>query len=271
MKRTEERNPRTIHIDKMSTEEMLKIINDENKNAVEAVEKDLINIGKAVDAISEAFDKGGRLFYVGAGTSGRLGVLDAAECPPTYGVEPEQVIAIIAGGEKCIVSASEGAEDDADAGRSDLIAYNITSNDVVVGISASGGAAYIIAALEAANEVGATSVSVTCNKGSEMESVADISICADTGAEVVTGSTRMKAGTAQKLILNMLSTCAMIKTGKVYENLMINLKPVNIKLTQRMIRIVGDITGEDAEASKQLLEENDWNIRTAIDNYKITE
>ena len=268
MKRTEERNPRTMHIDKMSTEEMLKIINDENRNAVQAVENDLANIAKAVDAIADAFEKGGRLVYVGAGTSGRLGVLDAAECPPTFGVEPQQVVAIIAGGEKCIASASEGAEDDAEAGRGDLLAHNLTDKDVVVGISASGGAAYIIAALEAANEIGATSVSVTCNKGSEMGAVADIAICADTGAEVVTGSTRMKAGTAQKLILNMLSTCAMIKTGKVYENLMINLRPVNIKLTQRMIRIVGDITGENADVSKQLLDENDWNIRKAVDSFK---
>lgn len=268
MKRTEERNPRTMHIDKMSTDEMLKVINDENKNAVLAVENELENIGRAVDAISEAFEKGGRLFYVGAGTSGRLGVLDAAECPPTFGVPKEQVVGIIAGGEKCMTSASEGEEDNTAAGRNDLMAHNITDRDVVVGISASGGAAYIIAALETAKEVGAVTVSVTCNKDSEMESIADIAICTDTGAEVVTGSTRMKAGTAQKLVLNMLSTCAMIKTGKVYENLMINLKPVNIKLTQRMVRIVSEITGESEDFSKELLERNDWNIREAVDSYK---
>lgn len=268
MKRTEERNPRTMHIDKMSTEEMLKIVNDENKNAVMAVENELGNIGKAVDAIAEAFEKGGRLFYVGAGTSGRLGVLDAAECPPTFGVSKEQVVGIIAGGEKCMVSASEGEEDNAEAGRNDLLAYDLTGKDVVVGISASGGAAYIISALNAAKEIGAVTVSVTCNKGSEMETVADIAICTDTGAEVVTGSTRMKAGTAQKLVLNMLSTCAMIKTGKVYENLMINLKPVNIKLTQRMVRIVSSITGENEDFSKELLDKYDWNIRNAVDSYK---
>ena len=268
MKKTEERNPRTMNIDQMSTAEMLKVINDENKNAVLAVENELENIGKAVDAVSEAFDKGGRLFYVGAGTSGRLVVLDATECPPTFGVPREQVVGIIAGGAKCMTSASEGEEDNAVSGRADLLAYNITETDVVVGISASGGAAYIIAALEAANEVGATTVSFTCNKGSEMESVADIAICTDTGAEVVTGSTRMKAGTAQKLVLNMLSTCAMIKTGKVYENMMINLRPVNIKLTQRMVRIVSEITGENEEISKELLEKNDWNIRSAVDSYK---
>lgn len=268
MKKTKERNPRTMHIDKMSTVEMLKIISDENKNAVIAVDNELENIGKAVDAIAAAFDKGGRLFYVGAGTSGRLGVLDAAECPPTFGVSKDQVIGIIAGGEKCLTSASEGEEDNAVSGRDDLMAYNITEKDVVVGISASGGAAYIIAALTAANEMGAVTVSVTCNKGSEMESIADIAICTNTGAEVVTGSTRMKAGTAQKLVLNMLSTCAMIKTGKVYENLMINLRPVNIKLTQRMIRIVSDITGEDETFSKELLENNNWNIREAVENYK---
>ena len=268
MRKTEERNPRTKYIDKMSTAEMLKIISDENKNAVMAVENELTNIGKAVDAITETFEKGGRLFYVGAGTSGRLGVIDAAECPPTFGVSRDQVVGIIAGGERCMVSAAEGEEDNAESGKNDLLAYNITDKDVVVGISASGGAAYIISALKTANEIGAVTVSVTCNQGSKMEAVADIGICTDTGAEVITGSTRMKAGTAQKLVLNMLSTCSMIKTGKVYENLMINLRPTNIKLRARMISVVSEILGTDSEDSEKLLEDNGFNIREAIEAYK---
>ena len=262
MIKTEQRNPETMHIDKMSTIDMLKIINKENMNTVKAVEAAIPQIEKAVDAITEAFKKGGRLFYMGAGTSGRLGVADAAECPPTFGVSPEMVKGIIAGGEACLTRAAEGEEDNAEAGVNDLLSHNVTENDIIVGISASGGPAYVLAAMKKAKEIGCITVSITSNPGSPMDSFADIPICADTG------STRMKAGTAQKLILNMLSTCAMIKTGMVYENLMINLRPTNIKLTDRMVRIVIELTGTDNETAKKLLDENNWNIREAVDSYK---
>lgn len=267
MYKTEARNPKTTHIDKMTTLEMLKVINEENQRVIYAVEKQLDNIARAVDVIEEALNKNGRLFYVGAGTSGRLGVLDAAECPPTFGVDRGVVNAIIAGGEKCMTRASENEEDNPQAGIDDLMAFGITKDDVVVGISASGGAAYVVAALEKAKETGCVTIGVTSNEGSALDRVSDISICTDTGPEVITGSTRMKAGTAQKLVLNMLSTCAMIKTGKVYENLMINLKPSNRKLKKRMINIVTELTGYDEGMAAQKLNEFDWDIRKAMEDY----
>lgn len=214
-------------------------------NAVKAVEESLDKIAEVCDAVADCFENGGRLFYIGAGTSGRLGVIDAAECPPTFGVSKEQVIGIMAGGERCMVQAAEAQEDDAAAGERDLRRYNLCSKDVVVGISASGGAAYVVGALEYANRVGAVSVSLSSNPDTPMQKVAQMSIVTDTGAEVITGSTRMKSGTAQKLVLNMISTAAMVKTGKVYENMMINLKPSNVKLRARMIRIVSEIKNCD--------------------------
>lgn len=267
MLRTELRNPKTTHIDQMSTKEMLKIINEENYNAVRAVENESKNIALAIDVISEAFKKGKRLIFAGAGTSGRLGVLEAAECPPTFGVNYEDVYAIMAGGEKSVFRATEGAEDNEQSGIDDIKKV-VSKGDVVVGISAAGGAAYVIGILKAAKEAGAHTVSLTCNQNAPISKISDISICTDTGAEVVTGSTRMKAGTAHKLVLNMLTTCSMIKTGKVYENMMINLKPSNIKLTGRMVRIVSEITGMDEKASKRLLEENDFSIRKAVESIK---
>jgi N-acetylmuramic acid 6-phosphate etherase len=207
---------------------------------------------------------GGRLIYMGAGTSGRLGVLDASECPPTFGVSDDVVIGIIAGGDSALRKASEGAEDDKNAGENDLKKINLTDKDVVIGISAAGGARYVINALLYAKSIGCKTIGITSNENSLLDRTSDISIVTDTGAEVVTGSTRMKAGTAQKLVLNMLSTCAMIKTGKVYENLMINLKPTNEKLTGRMIRIVSEIKGISEEQAKKLLDNNEWNIRKAV-------
>lgn len=265
MLRTEERNLKTMHIDKMSSLEIAKIMNEENRNTVDAVEAVLDSVSKGIDAIAEAFAKGGRLFYIGAGTSGRLGVADAAECPPTFGVPQEQVIGIIAGGYDSLVRASELSEDSGEAGVRDVQAYAICENDVLVGISAAGGAAYVVEALKYAKSVGCTTIGVTSNAGSLVDKVSDISICPDTGAEVVTGSTRLKAGTSQKLILNMLSTGAMIKSGYVYENLMINLRATNIKLKKRMINIVCDVTKvSDAEAERYL-ECADWNVRKAIE------
>ncbi len=268
MLRTEMRNPRTTHIDKMTSEEMVELIAKENYAVVTAVENEAKNIAAAVDAVSETFSKGGRLFFIGAGTSGRLGVLDAAECPPTFGVPREMVTGIIAGGLDCMVRASENEEDNAEKGRTDLLVAGVKAGDTVVGISAAGGAAYVAEALKTAKEVGATAVALTCNYNTLIASVSDIAIVTDTGEEVITGSTRMKAGTAHKMVLNMLTTCGMIKQGKVYENMMVNLRPTNIKLRQRMINIVMEITGTDNAAAEKLLEDNEFNIRKAIDAFK---
>ena len=264
MLKTEMRNPKTTHIDEMDTLSMLRIINEENMNSVKAVEAELENVAKAVDMVALAFSKGGRLFYIGAGTSGRIAIMDAAECPPTYGVDYDKVVGIIAGGEKCLVKAGEGGEDVAAAGVADLAKYDITQNDVVVGISVAGGAAYVLAAVEYAKSVGASTVGLTSNADSALAKIVDVAICPDTGAEVITGSTRMKGGNAQKFVLNMLSTCAMVKSGYVYENLMINLKPSNIKLKKRMISIVCDILRCGEKEAEKLLEENEWSIKKAI-------
>lgn len=262
--RTEMRNEASCHIDQMHTEDMLRLIQEENRNAVAAVEDALPQIARVCDVVAQQFDRGGRLFYIGAGTSGRLGVMDAAECPPTYGVPRDQVIGIIAGGDGCLKQAAESQEDDADAGRRDLEPYDLCDRDVVIGISASGGAAYVVGALRYAGQMGAVTVSLTSNFHTPMEAVAQLSIVTDTGPEVVTGSTRMKSGTAQKLVLNMISTVAMIKTGKVYENMMINLKPTNRKLRDRMIRIVCEILHCTPEESEKRLEANQWDIRKAV-------
>ena len=267
MLKTEMRNPATTHIDTADTVSMLEMINRENYNAVQAVEKVLPQIAKAVDVIADAIAAGGRLIYVGAGTSGRLAVADAAECPPTFGVSRDVVSAIIAGGEKTLVSASENQEDFGDIGREDLLKKNITALDVVCGISASGGAAYVEGALLAAKEHGCKTISVSSNVDTRIGAVSDIAVVTDTGAEVIQGSTRMKAGTAQKLVLNMFSTCAMIKTGKVYENVMINLKPSNVKLRKRVIGIVCSLTGVGEEKAVELLDAHDWVIRDVLDSY----
>lgn len=264
MLKTEMRNEKTMHIDKMSTEDMLRVINEENANAVRAVEAALPEIARAVDCITDAFSRDGRLIYVGAGTSGRLGIIDASECPPTFGVPHGKVVGVMAGGEKAITHAAEGVEDSKEAAIRDISALMLTENDVVVGISAAGGASYVIAALSYAKEKGCVTVGITSNAGTLLDKTADISIVTDTGAEVITGSTRMKAGTAQKLVLNMLSTASMVKSGYVYENLMINLRPTNEKLRARMIRIVSDIRGCDSVLSEKLLEAAEWNIRTAV-------
>jgi N-acetylmuramic acid 6-phosphate etherase len=265
MLKTEMRNEASKHIDRMDTLSMVQLISEENMNAVRAVEAASEQIAAVCDAVADCFEQGGRLFYIGAGTSGRLGVIDAAECPPTFGVPQEQVVGIIAGGEKCMVKAAEAQEDDAAAGENDLRAHTLCEKDVVIGISASGGAAYVVGALEYANRICALSVSLASNADTPIERAAKLSIVADTGADVVTGSTRMKSGTAQKLILNMISTCAMIKTGKVYENMMINLKPTNKKLRARMIRIVTEIKACDEQTAERLLSEHNWIIRDAVE------
>lgn len=259
------RNKNTYDIDKMSTYDILNVINQENEKVTKAVEAALSQIEKACDATVEAINNGGRVFYIGSGTSGRLGVCDAAECPPTFGVSYDLFNGIIAGGEKCMFKAAENAEDNSQMSVDDLKNKNFNSKDILIGISASGSAAYVISALKYAKSLGAKTVSVTNNPDTKLGKVADIDICADTGPEVITGSTRMKAGTAQKIILNMISTASMVKCGCVYENLMINLKPTNKKLRNRMIRIVTDILNCSEEKAEHLLELNNWNIRSAVE------
>ena len=268
MLKTEMRNPETTHIDKMSTRDMLQAIQRENVRAVNAVGEQLDSIASAVETIAEAFEKGGRLFYMGAGTSGRLGVVDASECPPTFGVDHGLVVGIIAGGKEAMFRATENKEDSAEAGVEDLKSYAPTNVDVVVGISAAGGAAYVIGALDYAKSIGCKTIGITSNAGTALDLTADISIVTDTGPEAITGSTRMKAGTAQKLVLNMLSTGAMIKTGKVYENLMINLSAKNAKLLQRMKRIISEIKGITPEEAQAYLEATDWDLRKALELYE---
>lgn len=266
--RTEQRNSNTMHIDRMGTLEMLRTMNEENRQVPEAVENALNAIVPVVDHISEMLILGGRLIYVGAGTSGRIGLLDAAECPPTFGVSPGTVVGLIAGGEQAMTSAREGVEDNENEGRNDLLAHSPCENDTVIGISASGGAAYVIGALEAARDAGAFTVSLCCNQNSTAGNMAHRSICVDTGPEAITGSTRLKAGTAQKLILNLISTAVMVKTGKVYENYMINVRPTNEKLLRRAVRILCEITGNEEVAAHEALIRADGCIRDAIEQLK---
>lgn len=268
MQRTEMRNPNTMHIDKMSTYDIVKTMNDENKTVTDAVDKALPKIAQAVDAAADALKKNGRIIYIGAGTSGRLGVVDASECPPTFGVEPGVVVGIIAGGLQAMTTATESVEDSEDEGIKAVEKIGINKNDVLVGISAAGNAAFVIGAIKRAKETGAVTVGLVCNEGCKVASAADIVIIVDTGPEVITGSTRLKAGTSQKLVLNMISTGAMILTGKVYENLMINVKPLNKKLHKRCTGIICEITGVDEERAYSELEKADGSIRRAIENIK---
>ncbi|SNX53319.1 N-acetylmuramic acid 6-phosphate etherase [Thermoanaerobacterium sp. RBIITD] len=261
---TEGRNPDTMDIDKLDTIDMLKKINNEDKKVAIAVEKVVPDIAKAVDGIVERMKRGGRLIYIGAGTSGRLGILDASECPPTYGTDPNLVVGIIAGGDKAIRNAVEGAEDNKDAGKQDLININLTANDSVVGIAASGRTPYVIGALEYCKMVGTFTIGLSCNPEAGFSDVVDVMITPVVGPEVIMGSTRMKAGTAQKLVLNMLSTCTMIKLGKVYSNLMVDVQANNEKLLERAKRIVKLATGEDDEIIKKTLQKTHYNVKLTI-------
>lgn len=268
MLKTEMRNPNTMHFDRMSSAEQVAAMCRENHNAVLAVEKAAPQIAKAIDVIAAAFNGGHRLFFIGAGTSGRLGVLDAAECPPTFGVPAETVQGIIAGGKERMFSAGENAEDKLENGVADVQQAGVGEGDVLVGVSVAGGAAYVVGALQTARELGATPIALTSNFDTPIEKCADITIITDTGAEVLTGSTRLKAGTAHKMVMNMLTTCAMAQTGKVYENMMINLRPSNIKLKERTIHIVSEIMGCDLAEAEALLAANEWNIRRAVSQKK---
>jgi N-acetylmuramic acid 6-phosphate etherase len=266
---TEARNPHSMQIDKVSTLEMLSIINREDQSVAAAVERVIPQIAQAVDAIAERLSQGGRLFYVGAGTSGRLGVLDASEIPPTFSIDPEIVQGLIAGGDGALRRSSEVSEDSPELGAADLRARNFAGNseaakpDVLVGIAASGRTPYVLGAMAYAKSLGALTIAVTCVPVSAMTRFAEISIAVQTGAEVITGSTRMKAGTATKLVLNMLSTGVMIKTGAVYGNLMVNLKPTNSKLVDRARRIIMAATGCTHDRAVELLLEG-GTVKTAI-------
>ncbi|GAA0181501.1 N-acetylmuramic acid 6-phosphate etherase [Clostridium sediminicola] len=292
---TESRNKQSENIDMLSTIEIVKCINSEDCKVPLAVGKESEKIAKAIDIIAFALQNEGRLIYIGAGTSGRLGVLDASECPPTYGTDPLQILGIIAGGEKAIRSAVENAEDSEEQAVEDLIKVNLNKNDVLVGIAASGRTPYVISAIEYAKRIGTKTIGVSCNPDSKLSKVAEVSIAPLVGPEVLTGSTRMKAGTAQKLILNMLTTGAMIENGKVFKNLMVDVQTTNLKLIQRQKNIVVEATGAsikeaetalketenhtksaivmillgvDANKAKDLLRENKDNIRLVLQNFK---
>ncbi|MCU9814776.1 N-acetylmuramic acid 6-phosphate etherase [Paraclostridium sp. AKS73] len=261
---TESRNQNTLNIDKVSTLEMVKMINEEDKKVANAIEIELPQIAEAIDGIVERMQKGGRLIYIGAGTSGRLGILDASECPPTYGVSEELVQGLIAGGQEAIFRAKEGAEDSKELAVLDLKDKSLNENDTVVGIAASGRTPYVIGGLEYANEIGALTISVTCNADSEVAKEAKIAISPVVGAEVVTGSTRLKSGTAQKLVLNMLSTGSMIKMGKVYGNLMVDVKATNEKLVERSKKIVCEATGVSFKEAETILNETGFDVKLSI-------
>ena len=261
---TEQVNPMTKNIDECTTEEILKMINEEDSKVAEAVREEIPSIIKAVDKIYESITNGGRMFYLGAGTSGRLGVLDASECPPTYGTDPDLIQGFIAGGDTALRTAVEGSEDSEEEGKEQVIDCNIMKQDVVIGISASGSAAYVIGALKQAKKLGAITIAIVNNKDTKLEALSDICISPVVGPEVIIGSTRMKAGTSQKLVLNMLTTATMIKFGKVYGNMMVDLKASNKKLNNRALRIIKTVTDTDDKTAEQVLKEANMNTKLAI-------
>ncbi len=262
---TEQRNPRSMDIDAKSTEEILHIINEEDKTVPIAVEKEIPYIVEAVELIVEAFNNGGRLLYFGAGTSGRLGIVDASECPPTFGTPPDMVQGFIAGGKEAVFVAQEGAEDKEENGANDVIKAKVNSKDVVCGIAASRRTPYVVGAVKKAKELGAKTIFITCNPRVTFNiNEVDVAICPYVGPEVIMGSTRMKSGTAQKLVLNMLTTTAMIRIGKVYENMMIDLQMTNLKLVERSKKIVMTITGVSYEEATKYLTEAGGHVKTAL-------
>lgn len=261
---TERRNNQTEELDTMSIQDILRTMNEEDKKVPEAIQKELENVERAVSLVVESFKSGGRLLYVGAGTSGRLGVLDAVECPPTFGTDPSLVKGVMAGGESAFIKAVEAAEDREDLGAEDMKSLNITSNDTVIGIAASGRTPYVIGALRYARERGASTCAISCNKETAISALADVAIEVDTGPEVLTGSTRLKAGTAQKLLLNMISTVSMIQIGKVYKNLMVDVQPTNEKLVERSKRIIMEATGISYEEASTYYDQSKQNIKVAI-------
>ena len=261
---TEQRNPNSMHVDSLSALEIVQLMNEEDKQVPLAIEKCLPQIAQAVECIVAAFQQGGRLVYIGAGTSGRLGVLDASECPPTFGVSPEMVKGIIAGGERALRHPIEGAEDSKAQAVVDLQTIQFSSKDVLVGIAASGRTPYVIGALEYAKSLGSVTVSIASNPNSAMANIVDIAIDTVVGSEVLTGSSRLKSGTAQKLVLNMLTTASMILMGKCYQNLMVDVQASNEKLKARAIRIVMQATDCDKALAEETLKQADQNAKLAI-------
>ncbi|WP_165444463.1 N-acetylmuramic acid 6-phosphate etherase [Lactiplantibacillus mudanjiangensis] len=261
---TESRNPASAHLDDMATADIVTLMNQEDAKVSQSIQSQIPAIAQAVDRIVTVFKAGGRLIYMGAGTSGRLGVLDAAECVPTFGTDPAMVRGIIAGGDQAMTVAVEGAEDSLTLGEQDLTALHLTEHDAVVGLAASGRTPYVIGALKYANQVGATTISLACNEQAVISELADVAIEVAPGPEVLSGSTRLKAGTAEKMVLNMLSTIAMVKIGKVYHNLMIDVKPTNEKLVIRAKHIIELATGVDAVTAASLFDAANQDVKTAI-------
>ena len=262
---TEQRNPRSRNLDRFNPTAVLRLINSEDQTVSQAVAREIPRIAKAVELVVSVFKKGGRLFYIGAGTSGRLGVLDAAECPPTFGTDPKLVQGIIAGGYKALVRSQEGSEDDREGGRLAIKKNRITKNDVVCGIAASRRTPFVLAALEEAKRIGAGTIYLTCNPSSKApHPMVDVLIAPVVGPEVVTGSTRMKAGTATKLVLNMLTTASMVRMGKTYGNLMVDLKATSQKLVERSKRVIMIVTGCDYETAERFLKQARGHVKTAI-------
>lgn len=261
---SEDRNPETMDIDLLPSLAIVQRLNQQDKQVPLAVEKVLPEVALAVDKITDVFKAGGRLVYMGAGTSGRLGILDASECPPTFGVPDNMVIGLIAGGNDAILKAKEGAEDSPTMGEQDLKNIEFTNRDLVVGIAASGRTPYVIGGLEYANKIGAATIALSCNSDSPIANIASIAICPVVGPEALTGSTRLKSGTAQKLVLNMLTTASMIRLGKSYQNLMVDVKATNAKLVARATRIVIQATDCDSQKAKDVLEETKYDVKLAI-------
>jgi len=261
---TEKRNESTMKLDQLTTKEVLQLMNKEDRTVPDAVEAALPEIEAAVEQVIATFQVGGRLIYTGAGTSGRLGILDAVECPPTFSTPDDMVQGLLAGGMSAFRKAKEGAEDNPDLGARELEEIGLSSKDTVIGIAASGRTPYVIGALDYAAAVGAETVSVACNKDSAISKHAKISIEVETGPEILTGSTRLKAGTAQKLVLNMISTASMVGVGKVYKNLMVDVKPTNDKLQERAKRIIMEATGANYDAAEKVFDQADGQVKTAI-------
>ncbi len=261
---TEQQNPNSRNIDTKSTAEILQIINSEDQYIPRAVKKELDNISRVVDRVVEVFKRNGRLFYVGAGTSGRLGMLDASECPSTFGTDPEMVQGIIAGGNEALIKTVEWVEDKEEYGEKVIVEKGITNKDIVIGISASGYAPFVMGAMRKAKETGSDVAFISCNISGKPVPYADMVIALDVGPEIIAGSTRMKSGTAQKMVLNMITTASMIKLGKVYNNLMVDLKPVNSKLVQRSVNIIKLATGCSRETAEEVFKESGKRPKTAI-------
>ncbi|MCA9062646.1 MAG: N-acetylmuramic acid 6-phosphate etherase [Planctomycetaceae bacterium] len=261
---TEGHNPASEKIDQFSSREIVEVMNGQDRLVAEAVGREADAIAHAIELIARSFQNGGRLFYLGAGTSGRLGVLDASECPPTFNTPPELVVGIIAGGPAALTRAVEGAEDHPDSGEQDLRNHHLTSTDIVVGIASSGRTPYVLGGLEYANQAGAQTIGISCNRPSQMDQVARHMIVPVVGPEIISGSTRLKAGTATKMVLNMLTTGAMIRIGKTFGNRMVDLRASNQKLMERTRRMVMDLTGLDHSAADQLLQRCDGELKTAV-------